>query len=100
MRVLQGNAALLRCDEGILHRMGHTDTDVETDNAGRAFERVRGPHAGLELIGRRVIALERQQSSGQDLGLAFRFHVEQLEHRQAAQVVARARLRLKVWNNR
>ena len=72
LRLPQRQAALLRGDEAVLHRVGHAHADVEADDARRALERVRRAHARLELIGRAWIALERQQAGGQHLRLASR----------------------------
>src|SRR5258705_13719677 len=59
-----------------------------------------GAHAAFELIGSRVIALEREQSRGQYVDLGLGLLAEKIEQRDVARVVrAHARLRLKVANN-
>ena len=74
--------------------MGHAHADVEADDARRALERVGRAHAGLELIGRDRIALEREQAGGQHLRLRLGLQPEQVEHRELAEIVgAHARLR-------
>jgi hypothetical protein len=45
-------------------------------------------HARLELIGCRVVPLERQQAGGEHLRLLLRFHAEQIEHRKLTDIHA------------
>ncbi len=97
MLLLQPNGAALGGHKTIFHCMRQVHTRIEANNAGRALERVRSAHAGLQVVGRRCIALQRQKASGQDLGLALGLQAEQLLHRHLAQIAAtHARLRLMV----
>ena len=45
--------ALLRRDEGVLHRVRHPDRGIEPDDPRRPLERVRRPHQRLDRLGRR-----------------------------------------------
>ena len=72
LRLPQRDAALLRGDEAVFHRVRNADAHVEADDAGRALQRVRGAHARLELIGGAGVALEREQPRGQCLRPASR----------------------------
>jgi len=66
----------LRQHEAIFHDVGNVDTCCQADDAGGTLERVRGAHAGLELIGRRRILFEFQQTYAEYMGLAFRLLAE------------------------
>ena len=82
----QGDAAVLRGHETVFHGVGDAHADSEADDARRAFERVGGAHAGLELVGRRRVALERQQTRGQRLRLGFGLRPKELEQRDVAEI--------------
>jgi hypothetical protein len=94
LRGIERQVARLRGHEAVLHRMGHANAHVKTDDPGGAFERMSGTHADLELVGLSVIALEREQARRQDEGLGLDLLAEQIEHRELAQIwSAHARLR-------
>ena len=76
---LQVQAAFLGADQAILHHMGHADAGVHPDNSRRALERVRGAHAGFQLVSLSGVALQGQQARAQYLGLRVGFQAEQLQ---------------------
>src|SRR5687768_9288242 len=80
--------------------MRQRDAGGDAHDAGGALDRVGRAHAGLELIGRRRVALEREEARGQRLRLRFRLETEQVHHRGVAQIgVADDRLRLRAWHS-
>jgi len=97
---LQIQATFLGADQAIFHDMGHADPGVHPDNPRRAFERVRGAHAGFELVGLGRVALQGQQARAQYLGLGIGFQTEQFQQRGIAHLVGgHVRLRVTADSN-
>ena len=48
---LQKQPAFLGADQAVFHHVSHADAGIDPDNPRRAFERVRGAHAGFQLPG-------------------------------------------------
>jgi hypothetical protein len=92
--LVQGQFPLLRGNKTILHRVSHFHPGIETDDAGCAFEGMRGPHGGLMMFTVRGISLQRQQAFSEYDRLAFHFRPEEVHHGKITQIVVHARLRL------
>ena len=98
--LLQGDAALLRGHETVLHRVCDAHARAQADDSRRTLERMRSAHAALELIRCVGVALERQQSQRQGLRLPFRFHAKEVEHGRLAEILGtHARACSTAWNN-
>src|SRR5205823_3894741 len=100
MRLCERDAALLRGNETLFHRVGNPNRHREVDDARGPLQRVGGAHTGFEVLGSVRLALELQQTGYQDLCLALRLQAKEIHHRESAEVVtAHASLRLIVENN-
>ncbi|MNI30816.1 hypothetical protein D3C73_846750 [compost metagenome] len=90
----------LSTDQTILHDMRNADPGIDTDDPRRALERVRRAHARFELIGLGRVALQRQQTCAQHLGLGFGFQAEQFQQRGVAHLLGgHVRLRVTADNS-
>ena len=78
----QGEPALLRRHEAIFHCVSDSFGGEKIHQAGRALERVGGPHQCFKLSGRSGSALQFQQPAGQQGSLVFRFDAKQVPQRQ------------------
>src|SRR5260370_15008955 len=88
MPLLQGDATLLRGHERVFHRVRDAHARAQADDPRCAFERMLRPHAALNLLCRVRVALERQQSQRQDLGLRLDFHANEIKHQPLAENLA------------
>ncbi len=84
--LVERDAAFLDGDEKVLHGVSQRHAGFDIDDTGRAFERMCGAHAGLDVIGRGRIALQCQQALGQCLRQVFGFRAEQIVHRKLAEI--------------
>lgn len=84
---LQEQASVLRLHQAILHDVRHAHAGVQPDDTRRAFQRVRGAHAGFQLVGLGRAALQRHQAGVEHLGLGLRLEPEQLEQRRVSHLV-------------
>ncbi len=91
----QRQPRLLGTDQAIFHDVGDADPGIDSDNPRRALERVRGTHAGFQLIGLLRITLQRQQPRAEYLGLRFGLQGKQLEQRGVAHLLG-GHVRLRV----
>ncbi len=97
---LKQQSPFLGADQTVFHHMRDAHAEIDADNPRCALERMRGTHAGFQLIRLGRVTFECQQARTQYLSLRVGFQREQFEQRGVTHLIWRhVRLRYTADNN-